>query len=368
MKREFEIIITLTFIFLLLFMGPLEKSKADSGDFHLNLCSQELSEVLPSLDQPLFYVNKIGGINGEMALKLLDQAGMEQAFALSLAYILGQPELKVEEEYQAVKRENNFLALEVARHPERLIGFFSVNPLRPYALLEISRCVNLLNVPGLKLDFYNSGVDLRNEVHLSQVKKVFQHAAELNLPILLNFGGRSDDFGRKDAEILLYKIIAPLPDLKLQLAHLGGGGGFDTGTREVLQAFTEAFSFNPGLNRERIVLDLSLVLVGEEQAREGGLSPTTPEDHGKILGMARSWGLDQVVFGSSWPYSSPEDYRRQIEEKLPLARGELERIMNNDPAPLLFGSGGPARVPCSRLLALILEAGVDYGVPFAVTY
>jgi len=369
MKMGFKMVVTLSLVFLFLLIGSPGIIEAASGDFHFNLCSQELSELLSSLDQPLFYVDKVGGINGEMALKLLNEAGMEQAFALSLAYILGQPELEVEEEYQAVKRENNFLALEVARHPERLIGFFSLNPLRPYALLEISRCVNLLNLPGLKLDFYSSGVDLRNEVHRSQVKKVFRHAAELNLPILLNFRGRSDDFGRKDAEILLDEIIAPLPDLKLQVAHLGGGGGFDSGTQEVLQAFTEAFSLNPGLNRDRIVLDLSLVLVGEEQARDGGLSPTTPRDHGKILGMARSWGLDRVVFGSSWPYSSPEDYRQQMEEKLPLARGELETIMNNDPIPLLFeSSGGPARVPCSKILALILESGVDYGVPFSVTY
>lgn len=45
------------------------------------------------------------------------------------------------DEYTEVGRENDWTSTQVAKYRDRLLGFCSVNPLRPYALEEIAHCV-----------------------------------------------------------------------------------------------------------------------------------------------------------------------------------------------------------------------------------
>jgi predicted TIM-barrel fold metal-dependent hydrolase len=74
-------------------------------------------------------------------VRLLDEAGIRQALVLSLAYQYGNPNRPpVENEYDQVKAENDWTSAQVARFPDRLRGFCSVNPLKDSALEEIARC------------------------------------------------------------------------------------------------------------------------------------------------------------------------------------------------------------------------------------
>ncbi len=339
---------------------------AHAGDFHFHLASEEIAEIIRETAEESYPGNIMEKISGAAAIEELDRAGMEKGFILSYAYILGTPEIDLSREYCDVKKENNFLALEVARYPDRLFGFFSVNPLKPYSLLEISRCVKLLNLPGLKLHFKSSNIDLRNEYHLNQVKKVFQHAADLEIPVILHFRNRSPDFGREDAEIFINEIIAQIPGLKIQISHLGGWGGFDRPTEEVFRTFINAFEENPGLDKSRIFMDISGVIIGENQTTPGGPGPTSLLERWKVAEMLREWGLDQVVFGSNWPWVSPEKYVEIIREKLPLTQWEINSLLENSPVESLFGEEVPT--PNLNILNLFLQEGVDYKAPYSINY
>lgn len=136
---------------------------------------------------------------------------------------------------------NNYLAIQCAKYPEGLIGFFSVNPLKEYAIEEVDRCYDELKLPGLKLHFANSNVDLNNPEHLAKIQELFSHTAKRGIPILLHFRNDSPEFWKKDAEILINEVIAKTPGLKHQIAHLGGGGGFSKETEEVISTFIREY-------------------------------------------------------------------------------------------------------------------------------
>ena len=102
------------------------------------------------------------GIDADYLVAQLDAAGISRAVVLSVAYSFSNPNTPpVPNEYAHVMDENNWTSAQVAKYPHRLLGFCSVNPLRPYALEEIARCAKDPNLrSGLKLHFGNSDVNV----------------------------------------------------------------------------------------------------------------------------------------------------------------------------------------------------------------
>src|SRR5438270_8489431 len=118
------------------------------------------------------------GIDVDGLIAQLDAAGIRRAVVLSVAYDFSNPNKpQVANEYAHVKNENDWTSAQVAKYPDRLTGFCSVNPLRPYALDEMARCAKDPNLrTGLKLHFGNSDVDVDNADHLAQLRRVFRAA------------------------------------------------------------------------------------------------------------------------------------------------------------------------------------------------
>jgi len=104
------------------------------------------------------------GIDASSLISDLDLAGIQRAVVFSAAYSLANPNKPaVPNEYEHVKAENDWTSAQVAQYPKRLVGFCSVNPLRPYALAEIARCAKNPNLrTGLKLHFGNSDLNVDN--------------------------------------------------------------------------------------------------------------------------------------------------------------------------------------------------------------
>ena len=112
-------------------LSPLNSS-AEVIDYHQHLYSHGAGER-----------TSIGpkGIDATALVAQLDAAGIERAIVLSVAYSFSNPNKSaVEDEYVSVMAENDWPSAQVAKYPERLLGFCSVNPLRPYAVNEIARC------------------------------------------------------------------------------------------------------------------------------------------------------------------------------------------------------------------------------------
>ena len=114
---------------------------------------------------------------------------------------------------------NDAIAAYAKAHPEKIIGFMSVDPNDPDALDEIDRSVNDLGLRGIKMSpvyqHYNPNGDKARRVH--------RRAEELGLPILTHAAYHViANTPMEWANPLLYDPVArEFPNLKIILAHIG---------------------------------------------------------------------------------------------------------------------------------------------------
>ena len=115
-------------------------------DHHQHLFSPALATVIKGTP-----------ISAAELVQHLDEARIKRAVVLSTAYSFSNPARKIPNDYELVRADNDWTAEQVARYPDRLIGFCGLNPLKDYALGELARCAKNPNLArGLKLHFGNS--------------------------------------------------------------------------------------------------------------------------------------------------------------------------------------------------------------------
>ena len=160
-----------------IFSAPLVHAQdAPLADHHQHL----FSPALATLISPAPPATPATPIAADDLIALLDTAGIKRAVVLSTAYIWEQGTRNVDRPAEKLRADNDWTSQQVAKYPDRLIGFCGINPLKDYALEELARCAknpNLRN--GLKLHFGNSGVDYHNPQHLTQLRRVFRQASVL---------------------------------------------------------------------------------------------------------------------------------------------------------------------------------------------
>lgn len=119
-------------------------------DHHVHLLSPQLVEDWKSLRVPF---SRPDSVYTSLAGLLSDPA-LEGAMVASMGYLYGSASFRQQlalgpgEELAGVRREHDHLASEVRRAPERVRGFCAVNPRRPYALGELTRCRDALGLRG----------------------------------------------------------------------------------------------------------------------------------------------------------------------------------------------------------------------------
>jgi predicted TIM-barrel fold metal-dependent hydrolase len=185
------------------------------------------------------------GIGARDVMALLDSAGIRRALVLSVAYTWGKASrAPVENEYDHVKAENDWTARQVAEYPDRLRAFCSFNPLKDYALEELSRCSSDPQLRhGLKLHFGNSDVDLDNPENVARVRRVFAAANRYHMPIVVHMHPSVDmhrGYGAREARVFLDDLLPAAADVAVQIAHLAGAGGYDATTDSALSVFADA--------------------------------------------------------------------------------------------------------------------------------
>ena len=183
-------------------------------------------------------------IDADKLIAMLDAAGIRRALVLALGYSWGNPSRNVENEYERVKAENDWVAEQVARYPDRLRAFCSFNPLRDYALDELARCAANPNLrSGLKLHIGNSRADYHDAQHRERLREVFRAANARRIPIVIHMRASISArlrYGRDEARIFLDSILPAAPDILVQIAHLAGAGGYDATTDSALSVFVDA--------------------------------------------------------------------------------------------------------------------------------
>ncbi len=251
----------------------------------------------------------------------MDAVGIQKAVVLSVAYWYGSPNPRPGDEYGNTRAENDWTAAQVARYPDRLVAFCGIAPLRDYAEAEIRRCATDLGMPGIKLHFQSSGVNLHDPDHLARVRRVFEVANELGLAIVVHSRTRSTfgEYGAAEAEIVLNELVASAPNVPIQIAHLWGGNDVSEGA---LAAFADAVSSAPPRARN-LWFDLT------EVAR----AATTAEKRETIARYARQIGMDRLLYGSDMQ-SSPDRPPSTLGwnglmHTLPLTEAEFADIADN---------------------------------------
>jgi len=118
-----------------------------------------------------------------------------------------------------MQASNDDVAEYANAHPDKLIGFMSVDPNDPAALDEIDRCVGELGLKGIKMSPVYQHYDPRGD----KAARVHQRAEQLGLVILTHAAFLSISTSpMKWANPLLYDPVArDFPDLKIILAHIG---------------------------------------------------------------------------------------------------------------------------------------------------
>src|SRR5689334_20361995 len=191
----------------------------------------------------------------------LDAAGIRRALVLSVAYQFGNPNRPaVENEYARVRAENDWTSAQIAKYPDRLRAFCGFNPLRDYALRELTRCAKDPHLRyGIKLHFGNSDVDLDNPLHVKRLRQVFREAARRRMAIVVHMRSsvtRKRPYGAKEARIFLGEVLPAAGRTPVQIAHLCGAGSFDDATVDALDVFVDAIAKREP-RMEHVYFDLS---------------------------------------------------------------------------------------------------------------
>lgn len=310
--------------------GVEEGPAAPVIDCHIH----PLSHALHDLIVP--FVSRQGAelkrFSGAEIVNYLNEIGAQSAVALSSAYLWAgvRPGEKVSEyavmagEYGNVRAENDFVAEQAAENAGRIIPFLGLNPLKPYAFEELQRCVEALGMRGLKLHFWNSGVNLRKDSHVERIRPMFEYAAQRRLPIMLHFyNGGVADFGPRDGDLFAEKILAQYPALNICFAHFLGAGNYADVVGDIVDAMIRATDENPKLDRERMFLDLSAIFNRQARGRFAGV---TDQQLVRLGAQIRAWGLPNILWGSD----NREDYLAVTRAMWPLGADELRRVMDND--------------------------------------
>lgn len=274
------------------------------------------------------------GVTADELISLMDAANIRQAVVLSTAYSLANPhKAAVPNEREAVRKDNDWTSAQIAKYPDRLIGFCSVNPLRSYAVEEIERCAKDPGLrTGLKLHFGNSDVDIDNIAHLTQLKKVFRAANRNRMAILVHAHANVNlkrPYGAPQARVFLEQLLPEAPDVAVVLAHMAGAGGFDEATQQASAVYANAIARHD-LRVRRLYFDACLTATAAE-------APLLAQ-------RIREIGLSRVLYGSDAPIRGnyPADALDRW-HSLPLTAAEFKAIETNV-APFLR----PARSTKSR--------------------
>jgi uncharacterized protein len=192
-----------------------------------------------------------GWASAERMIADMDAAGIDQV------WLLGEYRRSHE---ACVARNNQTLAL-MRRWPERVVGFAIVQPLAgPEALDEVNRCLDAGMAGVGELGPYGQGYRL----HDPDFMRLAELCAARGAPINLHTNEEVGRFYPGKAGTPLrdyYRLAATLPELKLILAHWGGGLPFYElmpDVRRTLQNVWYDTAASPLLFRTKEIFDVTL--------------------------------------------------------------------------------------------------------------
>ena len=158
--------------------------------------------------------------NGKAAVELLDQAGVDVGCAMVADYRWTTHHPGHPSEHEMLI-SNDYVAGEVRKYPDRLVGVASVDPLRDPqgAVLELERCVKELGMRALKLyPTYNHFYPADERLF-----PIYEKAMEIDIPVHFHMGWTPliNAPMKYQDPVLLDDVGIQFRSLKVVVAHLG---------------------------------------------------------------------------------------------------------------------------------------------------
>ncbi|MCL4797719.1 MAG: amidohydrolase family protein [Bryobacteraceae bacterium] len=209
---------------------------------------------------------------------------------------------------------NEYVAEYVGRHPEKLIGFCSVDPQDPDAVEQLDDSVQRLKLRGLKMGPIYQNVSPQD----TRFRRILRRAEELRIPLLIHQGTTfCANVSLEIADpVLLQPLALEFPRLRMVIAHMG----------------------HPWINE-------ALVLVRKNRNVFADISALyyRPWQFYNAMVAAMEYGvLDRLLFGSDYPFTTPAS---TIE-----ALGRMNRMVDGTHLP---------RIPEAKIEALINRDTLD---------
>jgi predicted TIM-barrel fold metal-dependent hydrolase len=296
-------------------------------DHHLHIQGPELTaelrriavrtpEVFKGIDPSM-----LNSRTGADALRVLDEAGIQQGVLLSVGYAFASPFAMTDKQDVArlTRLENEYNVAAALASGGRLKAFVGVNPLADGAVDELRYWAGRKGVTGMKMQLGNSGFDPRSSAHIAKLALLFDAARATGLSIVVH-ARSAEDYGCADAKRFIDEVLSHAGDLPVQVAHAGGYGGLDEATLAALSAYAAAIERNAA-GTKNLVFDLAAVIIDDK---------TDTQRARRFVELVRGVGLSRFVMGSDWPgLYSPRKHNELTQSQLPLTAAEWRVILSN---------------------------------------
>lgn len=211
----------------------------------------------------------------------------------------------------APKVSNAFVKQCCDKHPNRLIGFASVNPLDGFQAVEkLEKDVHEYGLKGLKLH-----PRVQNfKVNDPQIVPVIQKASDMKIPVIIDTLLHGPTLLKDNVPLLVDELARAVPEAKIVMAHMGG------------YKFMDAL-FVAKVNRN-VYLELSVTLL---------YFANSPFEE-QIGFVIQRVGPERCIYGSDHPtYIASEAFYSSVKvlEKYSLTGREIDYILGNTMASLL---------------------------------
>ena len=229
---------------------------------------------------------QVKAITADQLIAEMNVADVKKAAVLSTAFWYGQPNKIFDGiEYDKVKEENDWLAEQVSRYPDRLVAFCSFNPLKEYAAQELKRCIDSKKFAGLKLHVGNSRIEILNPESMRKLQEIFRIANQNKFPIIIHLW-TSGTYGRDQAEAFLDEILPQAPDIVVQIAHMAATGP-NYHSDDVFEVYATAAERKDS-RMKNVYVDVSGMVTENIQ----------PQKLELVAKRLRQFGLHRVLFAS----------------------------------------------------------------------
>jgi predicted TIM-barrel fold metal-dependent hydrolase len=225
---------------------------------------------------------------------------VEQAVVLAMRFL-----------HVGVNVSNDLVASYVGEHPERLVGFMSLDPSEADPIAEMERAYHDLGMRGIKMS------PIYQNYHPSdpRAREIYSRAEKLGLPMLLHQGAT---FPRRAPlkfalPHLLEDVALEFPELRIVIAHLGHPWEHET-----------------------------IVLIRKQPNLYSDLSGLfyRPWQFYNSMLLAQEYNVQhKLLFGSDWPIATPQETALGIRNvnavvegtKLPrVSLAAIEEILERD--------------------------------------